>query len=129
MSIGPCDNCGLCCEELLVQADAVDVMREPRIEIERPLGKRDVHLSIIDACWIIAYPGRPCAFLKPDKRCDIYPTRPQGCVALVVGEKQCRDLRREHGLPPPAEYPIVHSILKEIMRAVVAEGMEEPDGR
>ena len=71
MNIDPCHNCGLCCENLLVEASALDVVREPRIEIERPLGKRAVSLSVLDACWVLAGPGMPCSFLTPKKRCGI----------------------------------------------------------
>jgi len=71
MNIDPCHNCGLCCENLLVEASALDVVREPRINTERPLGKRAVSLSVLDACWVLAGPGMPCSFLTPKKRCGI----------------------------------------------------------
>ena len=133
MSIGPCENCGLCCEQLLVEADAVDVMREPRIEIERPLGKRAVSLSVLDACWILAGPGMPCAFLTKNKRCTIYPTRPQTCVAFVPGSPKCQELRLEQGMKAVVLLPALHTILSEIMQVAnareAAERVEELDGR
>ena len=126
MNIDPCDNCGLCCEHLIVEADAVDVLREPRIEIERPLGKRAVSLSVLDACWVLAYPGQPCAFLTPQRRCEIYPSRPQTCVAFLAGSSKCQELRQEQGLPPPATQPAIHGILAEIIQQVLAEEDGQP---
>jgi Fe-S-cluster containining protein len=127
MTIEPCENCGLCCEHLIVEADAVDVLREPQIETARPLGRRAVSLSVLDACWILAGPGMPCSFLMPDKRCAIYPKRPHACVAFVPGIPQCQELRKEHGLPPVVLQPAVHQILTEIMEAAIAEKLEDPD--
>lgn len=125
MNTDPCQNCGLCCEHLLVEADAVDVMREPRIEIERPLGKRAVSLSVLDACWILAGPGMPCVFLTPKKRCAIYPSRPQTCVAFVPASPKCQELRIEQGLKALVLQPAVHTILSEIMQVANARAMAE----
>ena len=127
MSIGPCENCGLCCENLLVLPNAVDVLREPRIETMRPLGKRAVSLSVLDACWILAGPGMPCPFLTPEKHCAIYPTRPGDCVAFVPGSAKCQELRAEHGLPPVVLQPAIHSILTEIATEIIAAEMEGPN--
>ena len=120
MTIDPCDNCGLCCEHLLVEADAVDVLREPRIEEKYPLGKRHVSLPILEACWILSAPGKPCAFLTKKKRCSIYPTRPQTCVAFLPGSPKCQELRREYGMVPVVVQPSVHRVLTEIMEAAIA---------
>lgn len=123
----PCKNCALCCEHLLVEADVVDVLREPRIELERPLGKRAVSLSVLDACWVLSGPGTPCAFLTPEKRCSIYPTRPQACVAFVPGETRCHELRKAHGLGPVMHQPSIHPILTEIMTEAIKGGLTDPD--
>jgi Fe-S-cluster containining protein len=125
MKTEPCKNCGLCCEHLLVEANAIDVMREPRIETERPLGKRAVSLSVLDACWILAGPGMPCAFLTPKKRCAIYSSRPQTCVAFVPGSPQCQELRMDAGRAPVVLQPAVHDILAEIMQVALAESRED----
>ncbi len=94
-----CDRCGLCCRHLLVEAYALDVLREPRIEAECPLGKRHPDLDILDACWILSA-VKPCPFLGLDNRCGIYATRPGTCVGFAAGSAQCQQLRREHGVPP-----------------------------
>jgi len=125
MTIDPCENCGLCCEHLLVEADAVDVLREPRIETARPLGKRAVSLSVLDACWVLACPGKSCAFLTPQRRCGIYPTRPHACVAFLAGSGKCQQLRTEYGLPPASAQPAIHDILTRLIKEVLAE---EADG-
>lgn len=128
-TIGICGNCGLCCQHLLVEADVIDVLREPRIDAVRPLGKLSPQLSLLDACWVLAGPGTPCAFLTPDKRCAIYPTRPQICVAFVPGSTKCQKLRNEYGLPPVVLPPSIHRILTDIMKAAIAKKMEEPAWR
>ena len=109
-----------------MEADAVDVLREPRIEIERPLGKRAVSLSVLDACWVLAYPGKPCAFLTPKKRCDIYSTRPHTCVAFLAGSGKCQELRQEQGLPPAPPQPAIHAMLAEIIQEAIAQEDGEP---
>jgi Fe-S-cluster containining protein len=116
-----CDQCGLCCRHLLVEASAVDVLREPRIEIERPLGKRAKSLSILDACWLLAGPGMPCPFLNADNKCGIYPTRPGTCVAFMSGSAKCQELRAEHGVPPLTPRPAAVDIVTEIQAAALAE--------
>jgi Fe-S-cluster containining protein len=126
MNLDPCEDCGLCCEHLLVEADAVDVLREPKIETARPLGKRAVSLSVLDACWILAGPGMPCVFLTKKKRCDIYPTRPHTCVAFLAGSGKCQELRGEHGLPPAPVQPTIHNILSEIVAEALARENGDP---
>ena len=126
---GSCDNCALCCQYLLVEADAVDVLREPRIESERPLGNIHPRLSVLDVCWLLAGPGMPCPFLTPEKKCDIYPTRPEDCVAFVPGSPKCQELRKEFGLAPVMRQPSDHRVLSEIMKAAIEAEMNHPDTR
>jgi Fe-S-cluster containining protein len=125
-SIGTCDNRGLCCEHLLVEAYAVHVMREPRIQEQRPL-RRHVKLSVLDACWFVAGPGMPCPFLTPEKRCDIYATRPEVCVAFVPGTNKCQQLRKEHGLSPAVLKPAVHQMLNDIKQEAISASADESD--
>ena len=93
-----CDNCGLCCHRLIVQATVDDVLREPRIEEASPLAK-EFRRELTQASWYIAWPGRPCGFLTDGKKCDIYATRPMCCVAFPAGPGKCHDLRDSAGLP------------------------------
>jgi Fe-S-cluster containining protein len=116
-----CDHCGLCCRHLLVEASAVDVLREPRIEIERPLGKRAASLSVLDACWVLAGPSMPCPFLTTDNKCRIYPTRPGTCVSFMAGSAKCQELRAEHGVPPLVPLPAAADIVTEIQAAALDE--------
>jgi Fe-S-cluster containining protein len=116
-------NCGLCCTNLLVEASAFDVLREPRIEAERPLGKRSASLPVLEASWIVSAPGRPCAFLGPRCRCAIYPTRPAACVCFVAGSPRCEELRRGAGLPPLTG-SIDNGVVWEIKRELCEEDEE-----
>ena len=117
----PCDGCGLCCRHLIVEAYAIDVVREPRIEMECPLPRRNVHLPVLEACWILTGPGGACPFLTKEQRCGIYPTRPNSCVSFMVGGHKCQELRKEHGLPPVVLPASMHAMLAEIMQATIAE--------
>ena len=112
-----CDQCGACCNgSLIVEADEIDLMREPRlIEAEPSLAGQpvaqvlerlqdDIGFSILVACG----PNRPCPFLA-DKKCSIYPTRPNVCVAMQAGDEQCQEARKATGLEPLA--PIQPSVI------------------
>ena len=116
-----CDCCRLCCQQLIVEADAFDVLREPRIEAERPLGRHSASLSLLDACWIVAAPGMPCPFLNSDGRCRIYPSRPQVCVAFAAGSSKCQQLRQAHGLAALAPRPVTDEMLGEIQAELLDE--------
>ena len=91
-------NCGLCCRELLVECDALDVLREPRIQDAAPLKKTDHALPVIDNCWLLAG-SKACPFLDANQRCGIYSTRPSTCVGFPAGGSKCRQLRERAGLP------------------------------
>jgi Fe-S-cluster containining protein len=102
-----CDKCGACCQgNLIVEADDLDLMREPRLiesdphwrgrtteavlhELQLEFGK-----AILIAC------GRACAFLGADNLCSIYPTRPNVCVGMQAGDQQCQEARAAENLPP-----------------------------
>lgn len=102
-----CDQCGACCEgHLIVEADEIDLLREPRLlEADRyyqqmtvpqvlQLFQTDVGRAIHLSC------GQKCKFLADDKRCSIYPTRPNNCVAMQAGDEQCQEARQAAGLAP-----------------------------
>ena len=91
-------DCGLYCEELLVECTAIDILREPRIETVAPLEKTDHSLPVIDNYWILA-DDKGCPFLDHKKRCGIYTTRPSTCVGFPAGGKKCSELRTRAGLP------------------------------
>jgi len=92
-------DCGLCCQELIVECDAIDVLREPRIQEMSPLKKNDHSLPVIDNCWVLAG-AEGCPFLDHKKRCGIYTTRPATCVGFPAGGKKCTQLRNRARLPP-----------------------------
>jgi Fe-S-cluster containining protein len=103
---------------------ALDVLREPRIAIERPLGK--IGLPILEASWLLSGPGMPCPFLTPEKQCGIYPTRPNECVSFVAGSAKCQELRKEHGLPPVVLKLHALQVLTDIIRETIEEEAEDP---
>lgn len=103
-----CDKCGACCAgHLIIETTALDVMREPKLIEADPhyasLSREEV-LTQLDSEWraliIACGTCRPCVFLGSDKRCAIYPTRPNACVGLQPGDEQCQFARRAAGLPP-----------------------------
>ncbi len=115
-----CDQCGACCKGyLIVEADELDLLREPRLieadphyankSVEQVLTQlqNDVGRALVIACGS----DRPCRFLDADSKCVIYPTRPNDCVAMPAGDEQCQMARECAGLPPlePAgrESPVV----------------------
>jgi Fe-S-cluster containining protein len=107
-----CDKCGACCNgTLIVEADVLDVLREPRlIEADRYWRRKTV-LQVIDelqdgkAVLIACGRKRPCPFLNTENQCSIYPTRPNTCVAFQAGEEQCQEARAANDLPPLEPVP------------------------
>jgi Fe-S-cluster containining protein len=101
-----CDKCGACCKgSLIVEADDLDVLREPRlIDADRHhVGKsveQMVHEIQTDMKAIILVCGSACPFLGADNGCTIYPTRPNVCVGMQAGDEQCQEARAAEGLPP-----------------------------
>jgi Fe-S-cluster containining protein len=101
-----CDKCGACCKgSLIVEAEELDVLREPRIIEADPhhQGKtleqmireiREEWKAVVIAC------SRPCPFLGADNLCQIYPTRPNACVGMEAGDEQCQMARVAAGLTP-----------------------------
>jgi Fe-S-cluster containining protein len=92
-------DCGLCCQELIIECDASDVLREPRIEEVAPMTTKGHPLPVITACWVLIGDDG-CPFLDDRKRCGIYTTRPATCVNFAAGGKKCMQLRARAGLPP-----------------------------
>lgn len=89
-------NCG--CVHLLVEVDPLDVLREPRINDVVPIRGRKHNLPVLDCTWLLAG-HQACPFLESDKRCGIYATRPNVCVAFAAGSEKCQELRKDHGMP------------------------------
>ena len=119
-----CDHCGLCCQHLIVEANALDVLRQPQIESRCPLGPLAEGLSLLDACWILTSPGA-CPFLTLQSRCEIYPTRPANCVGFLAGSPQCQELRQEHGWAPLIRQRVADPMVVAIAHAVLAEKQED----
>jgi len=75
-----CDKCGACCKgSLIVEADDLDVLREPRIiDADRHHRGKSVRQMVheIQTEWkaVILACGQPCPFLNAENNCTIYPT-------------------------------------------------------
>lgn len=97
-----CDNCGLCCKKLIIEIDHVDVVREPkRVGIAKQMKGMYEEESPWDREYMLACgASMPCPMLGTDNLCQIYPTRPNVCVAFEAGSEQCNELREENGLLP-----------------------------
>lgn len=97
-----CDHCGLCCKHLIIEASAVDVLREPLIAADAPnvMDGGDIKLPILEQTWMLNVTGgseMACVFHRYE-RCSIYTSRPNTCVAFAAGSAKCQELRRDHGL-------------------------------
>lgn len=99
-----CERCGACCRHWIVEADLVDVLREPRIAAECALMDGYGKLPLdSDSVWMIACgPSESCPFQRGNE-CDIYPTRPSECVAFSPGSLKCAECRTAAGLRPLVE--------------------------
>lgn len=99
-----CDNCGACCNSLIVEAHDYDVRREPRLY---QIFKGDRQKLRDGEHCIILYDSetKACPFLVTEgddssKRvCSIYETRPVACVMVEPGDAKCQQARRMKGLP------------------------------
>ena len=103
-----CDQCGACCKgHLIVEADEIDVLREPRIISADPhyvdKSIENVLIELQDEFKCVVVAGcQPCMFLDRSDKCSIYPTRPNDCIAMQAGDEQCPRTRNAEGLPPLA---------------------------
>ena len=99
-----CDQCGACCKgTVIVEADYLDVRREPRL-IQLQVGSyrasprelEDEGKIVLLSCSLES----PCPCLDADNRCTIYPTRPNVCAAFEAGGEKCQAARAQFGIEP-----------------------------
>lgn len=112
-----CHKCGACCTVLIVEAEPLDALREPRIAevcglpavpadcYELDEEADEAHPRDVWSGGVAVLAPRfgepidekrkellPCPFLA-DRRCSIYPTRPNCCVAFAPGSEACQNAR------------------------------------
>ena len=100
-----CDFCGACCRSLIIEADYVDAMREPRLyEIAADIDHAKFRAG--QRCIVLwSTETHACPFLAPasdqpgQHLCGIYATRPQCCVAVEAGDAKCQQARELRKLP------------------------------
>ena len=114
-----CDRCGACCERLIVEVDEIDLAREPRLKaVVEPFkvdGHQEEYTDQDGRAALPLVPGfehggllacgknMPCGMLGADKKCGVYPTRPNVCVAFRAGSEACQTAREMAGLAPLPE--------------------------
>jgi Fe-S-cluster containining protein len=108
-----CISCGACCHHLQIQANALDVRREPRIA--------EVAQSIGNGIWqlIPLFDDRRgfrfyCPFLH-SWGCEIYATRPFACSSFKRGSEECLSVRNcaNRGSPrKPSPCPTMSDVLR-----------------
>lgn len=98
MSFENCEKCGCCCRRLIIEISHLDILREPKLleatELLDGHGKIEYESDWEKEYLLACGETRPCPFLK-DNKCEIYPTRPNVCVALEPGNEQCQTARTE----------------------------------
>jgi len=95
-----CIKCAACCRALFIFVTAEDLAREPRLDKvvsriknrpqDQPIFGEYSDKYLLAAGWAI-----PCPMLGPDRRCTIYPTRPNACRQWQPNLQSCRDLRKK----------------------------------
>lgn len=93
-----CDNCGACCKTLIVEANYLDAMREPRLYEIFTGDKSDLRLGG-HCVMLYDIEKKQCPFLDESCKCSIYLTRPNECVAVEPGDAKCQQARHMMGLP------------------------------
>ena len=95
-----CDNCGACCETLIVEAHDYDARREPRLYqighgVDRNKLRDGEHCIMLYDTKTKACPFLDCQ----TKLCGIYATRPVACVMVEPGDAKCQQARKLKGFP------------------------------
>ena len=99
-----CDQCGACCQSLIVEAHEYDARREPKLY---KIGNVDRQKLRDGEHCVVLYDSetKACPFLTDDainatkKACGIYKTSPVACVMVEAGDAKCQQARRTKGLP------------------------------
>jgi Fe-S-cluster containining protein len=97
-----CRACGACCygREGTILVSPESLLRWRRERRDDILGQlTEGHFSELAFAM---RPDHSCVHLGngDDKSCAIYETRADSCRTLQIGDRQCREARRERGLPP-----------------------------
>ena len=83
-----CQKCGACCRYYIIEADLVDVLREPRL-LGAGYAKQQPTMEELEAgekvIMLALAKSTPCPFLGQDNRCTIYETRPIMCRSYPLG--------------------------------------------
>lgn len=99
-----CDQCGACCRSLIVEADWLDAVREPKLLSLKSDVKSLDELRNSGRCLVLYdTETHACPFLVGQHgekcSCSIYPTRPNVCVISEPGGPKCQQARLLKSLP------------------------------
>jgi Fe-S-cluster containining protein len=90
-----CLKCAACCHDanVLLDGDDLDRFREAG---RRDLCGRSYVRRARDGKITLRFVGSgPCQHLRRDKKCSIYPIRPDNCRVFVVGSEACLAARED----------------------------------
>ena len=75
-----CSNCGICCEETMMELSSEDIER-----LEE-MGYRLEEFAVVDdgVTRLRNIDGYCCFYSRADKKCQIYEKRPMGCYLYPV---------------------------------------------
>ncbi len=90
-----CTECGACCRCFPIFASEADGEREELIKtdtrlVDENLRTADKHYQLYPLPFLST-----CTFLKEDKLCRIYETRPEVCRRFEPGSAQCLEAREK----------------------------------
>jgi Fe-S-cluster containining protein len=89
-----CLECAACCHEANVVLDEADFDRWKHAGRNDLLGNSYVKRKS-GTVTLKFFPSGRCQHLRRDRRCAIYPIRPDNCRAFVVGSEACLAAREE----------------------------------
>ena len=93
-----CLDCGACCGCYPIFVSESDAEKEPKIKEEGILEKNFLRTEQ-RAYRLYPLPFlKACPFLREDKLCRIYETRPEVCRKFEAGSEQCIEARRRLGI-------------------------------
>jgi Fe-S-cluster containining protein len=112
-----CDQCGACCKFPIIEIDAIDLAREPKLQaVVKPFRHDGLQFDDEEdreeyervgplvpgfeaGAMLAVGSAYPCPMIGEGNLCSIYPTRPSCCVAFQAGSRLCQESRAHHGLP------------------------------
>jgi Fe-S-cluster containining protein len=90
-----CTECAACCRDADVVLDAAELVRWRGAGRPELADKPYVRRARDGKITLRFLPNGRCPHLRKDKRCGIYPLRPDNCRAFLAGSEACLAAREE----------------------------------